>query len=265
MPWTAFIDGGSRGNPGPAAAGVEIRDPSGRVHFAGGLFLGRMTNNQAEYHGLLAAIEHLTQAGAADVSIASDSELMVRQINGQYRVRSPELLPLYERSIKGLRGLGRWSMRHVPRNQNKAADALANKAMDRAADVIEVRAGAAAEAPAAETRGAPAARRGESRQDNPAPPTAHPAGALGPGRAVEAVVIRDGGKACRVKMRRGDAFTFGETTPNGMCLHACAAVLEVVLALREQDEADEEPVTVSCGHAGCPAAFEVRRRPARWR
>ena len=136
MAWTAFIDGGSRGNPGPAAAGVHITDSSGSVQFAGGFFLGHKTNNQAEYHGLIKALELLTTAKADSIEIVSDSQLMVRQINGQYRVRSPVLLRLFDQARGQLDQFDRWKMRHVRREQNTSADELANRAMDDGADVV---------------------------------------------------------------------------------------------------------------------------------
>jgi len=94
MTWTAFIDGGSRGNPGPAGAGVQLRDSRDKVVFAGGFFLGRRTNNQAEYAGLVAALDLLEQAGAESIRIFSDSELLVRQTTGEYKVKSAALKPL---------------------------------------------------------------------------------------------------------------------------------------------------------------------------
>src|SRR5580765_4499812 len=112
MTWTAHIDGGSRGNPGPAAAGVVIRNDAGQTVLAAGFFLGRTTNNQAEYQGLLHALESLHRAAAKQVQIVSDSELMVRQINGQYKVKSPDLKPLYEEAIGALRTL-QWQIRHT--------------------------------------------------------------------------------------------------------------------------------------------------------
>jgi len=136
----AYIDGGSRGNPGPAAAGVAVVDAdSGRPVRKAGFFLGEMTNNQAEYHGLLRAIEICRELGADRVSIVSDSQLMVRQIHGEYRVKSSTLKPLHRKALDALDGFEAWDMSHVLREQNEQADALANEAMDAQTDVTDAR------------------------------------------------------------------------------------------------------------------------------
>ena len=137
MAWTAHIDGGSRGNPGPAAVGVHLADPTGAPVFAAGFSLGRKTNNQAEYQGLLTALEMLGRAHADEIEVVSDSELLVRQINGEYRVKSPILKPLFDQARLLLGGFRQWRVRHVLREYNVKADALANRAMDARADVIE--------------------------------------------------------------------------------------------------------------------------------
>lgn len=136
MPWTAYIDGGARGNPGPAGVGVEIRNSDGDVVFSGGFFLGRQTNNAAEYAGLLAALDLLARAKADPIEIVSDSQLMVRQINGEYRVKAPQLKVFYMEARRRLEGFNGWAMRHVYREENTAADGRANEAMDMGEDVI---------------------------------------------------------------------------------------------------------------------------------
>lgn len=134
-----YIDGGARGNPGPAAAGVLIHegDPSAPLH-EGGYFLGRMTNNMAEYQGLLIALELAVQTGADEISVHSDSQLLVRQIEGKYRVQSSLLKPLYEQAKKHLKAFAHWKITHIRREFNVRADALANLAMDAGDDVIVV-------------------------------------------------------------------------------------------------------------------------------
>jgi ribonuclease HI len=128
--YRANIDGGSRGNPGPAAYGVYIRDPKGEPVARLKKFIGRMTNNVAEYYGLIAALDYAEAQNIRALRIESDSELLVKQMKGLYKVRSPELAPLYERARKMASALDSFRIDHVYREQNREADALANQAMD---------------------------------------------------------------------------------------------------------------------------------------
>jgi ribonuclease HI len=129
-PYRANIDGGSRGNPGPAAYGVYIRDPKGEPVARLKKYIGRMTNNVAEYYGLIAALDYVEAQGIRALRIESDSELLVKQMKGLYKVRSPELAPLYERARKMAAALDSFRIDHVYREHNREADALANQAMD---------------------------------------------------------------------------------------------------------------------------------------
>jgi ribonuclease HI len=126
----AHIDGGARGNPGPAGYGVVIEDAAGRTVAELSKFLGHQTNNYAEYSGLLAALEYALAHGRQALEVISDSELLVKQINGQYKVRSPILLDLYQRAKALIARLDWFNIHHVLRGKNKEADALANRAMD---------------------------------------------------------------------------------------------------------------------------------------
>jgi ribonuclease HI len=126
----ARIDGGARGNPGPAGYGVVITDQSGQRVAGLSKFLGHQTNNFAEYAGLLAALQYALEYGYRALEVVSDSELLVRQINGQYKVRSPILLDLYRQAQSLIGKLDWFRIGHVPRAKNKEADALANRAMD---------------------------------------------------------------------------------------------------------------------------------------
>ena len=128
--YRANIDGGSRGNPGPAAYGVVIRDPKGEIVARLKKYIGRMTNNVAEYYGLIAALDYVESQGIRALRIESDSELLVKQMKGLYKVRSEELAPLYERAKKMTAALDSFRIDHVYREQNREADALANQAMD---------------------------------------------------------------------------------------------------------------------------------------
>jgi ribonuclease HI len=128
--YRANIDGGSRGNPGPAAYGVVIRDPKGDIVAKLKKYIGRMTNNVAEYYGLIAALDYVQSQKIKALRIESDSELLVKQMRGVYKVRSPELQPLFERARKMSEALESFRIDHVYREQNREADALANEAMD---------------------------------------------------------------------------------------------------------------------------------------
>lgn len=133
-----YIDGGARGNPGPAAAGVCITTPDGSeaLHEAG-YWLGTMTNNEAEYQGLLHALGAAHRLGFESIHVRSDSELMVKQIKGEYRVKAANLKPLFATARERLGNFRDWSIEHVRREKNKRADQLANLAMDAQRDVIQ--------------------------------------------------------------------------------------------------------------------------------
>ena len=125
-----FADGASRGNPGPAAIGVTIKDERGRLITSISQRIGKATNNQAEYRAIIAALEEAIRLGAKRVDIKMDSELVVKQINGGYRVKSAILKPLYQQ-VKQLQGsLENFTITHIPRRQNTEADRLANKALN---------------------------------------------------------------------------------------------------------------------------------------
>lgn len=125
-----YTDGGSRGNPGPAAGAYVITDTSGTEIEAKGVFIGKATNNVAEYTGLVEGLRCALGHGAEAVEILSDSELMVRQIDGQYRVKSDLLKPYYEECMEFLTRFKSWNVKHVYREKNKRADELVNKALD---------------------------------------------------------------------------------------------------------------------------------------
>ncbi len=134
----ANIDGGSRGNPGPAAAGVVIRtQDDGTVLHVAGVYVGRATNNVAEYNGLLEALKRAAALGADEIEVLSDSELLVKQMNGEYRVRNAALKPLFEEANRLWNKFAKVIVRYIPREQNQEADKLANKAMNLKRDVEE--------------------------------------------------------------------------------------------------------------------------------
>jgi ribonuclease HI len=124
------VDGGARGNPGPAAAAAVISTPDGEVLDEASETLGRTTNNVAEYRGLLLGLERARALGASEVDVVNDSELVAKQVNGLYKVKHPDMKPLYARAMEALRGFERWSIRSVPRADNAEADRLVNEALD---------------------------------------------------------------------------------------------------------------------------------------
>jgi phosphoribosylglycinamide formyltransferase-1 len=126
----AYIDGGSRGNPGPAAAAFVLNDASGAQLEAKAFFLGKTTNNLAEYTALVKAIDAAAEIGAEQLIVFSDSELLTRQINGQYKVKSEQIRPLYQQAVSLLERFKGWKVKHVSRDMNKKADSLVNQALD---------------------------------------------------------------------------------------------------------------------------------------
>lgn len=126
-----MVDGAARGNPGEAGCGAVIVDERGRTVRELSRYLGRTTNNVAEYHGLLMGLDALLKMGRRNVRIQSDSELLVRQLTGRYRVRDEKLKPLFARAIELLGQLDSYRIVHVPREMNKPADRLANRGVDK--------------------------------------------------------------------------------------------------------------------------------------
>ena len=132
MRLVVHVDGGSRGNPGPAAAAAVVSTPDGEVLDRAARVLGRATNNVAEYEGLLLGLERARALGATEVDVVNDSELIARQVGGEYKVKNPGLKPLYLEAMEALREFERWAVRPVRREGNERADALVNEALDEA-------------------------------------------------------------------------------------------------------------------------------------
>ena len=124
------VDGGARGNPGPAAAAAVVSTPDGDVLDEAHELLGVVTNNVAEYRGLLLGLERARVLGATEVEVINDSELVAHQVNGRYRVKHPDLIPLHRAALDALSGFDAWSLTPVPRRENADADALVNQALD---------------------------------------------------------------------------------------------------------------------------------------
>jgi len=124
------VDGGARGNPGPAAAGAVISTADGDVLAEAAQAIGVATNNVAEYRGLLLGLDKARELGASEVEVVNDSELVAKQVNGIYKVKHPDMKALHAQALRALSDFERWSIRSVPRAQNAGADALVNQALD---------------------------------------------------------------------------------------------------------------------------------------
>jgi ribonuclease HI len=130
MRLTVHVDGGARGNPGPAAIAAVVTDPDGEVLYEAHETIGRATNNVAEYRALIFGIEKAAQLGATELELVGDSELIVKQVRGEYRVKDAGLKQLHSAAQKALSNFAEWEIRHVKRERNAEADALVNQALD---------------------------------------------------------------------------------------------------------------------------------------
>jgi len=133
--WTVYADGASRGNPGPAAIGAAVFDENGREVYKVSRRLGRATNNEAEYQAAIAGLEAALGLGGGEVELRMDSELIIRQLQFRYKVRNERLRPFFNRVVQLRNKFDSFSLAHVPREQNKRADQLANLALDSGQDV----------------------------------------------------------------------------------------------------------------------------------
>jgi formyltetrahydrofolate-dependent phosphoribosylglycinamide formyltransferase len=133
----AYIDGGSRGNPGPAAAAFILQEPGGARLSAKAFFLGESTNNVAEYTAILKVLEAAKESGARRITVLSDSELLVKQIGGEYKVKSDQIRPLFRKALELVESFESWQVRFIPREENAEADRLVNRALNHETDVEE--------------------------------------------------------------------------------------------------------------------------------
>jgi len=259
------VDGGSRGNPGPAGAGVSIRSDTGELVHEGAYFLNTQTNNGAEYLALIRALQRVEQRRTDRVDIFSDSELLVRQITGEYRVKSPKLAKLFEQVQFLLLKTPKWSIRHIRREENCRADELANLAMDRGRDVIVYD-----DDPAASGETPPASPDSEEASDNEPNLAGHLASTdmkppiVGDSEFVRSARVtlvrapKSGG--CPVGACAQDSFSVERSLPEGLCLHAAHALLPTILAILNTapGEFDAVPtMTVRCMRPECAATFQV--------
>jgi len=130
MRYIVYTDGAARGNPGPAAIGIVVQDESGHTVYESSRTLGVHTNNEAEYMAIIAALQYLREVRAKEADFYLDSELVVRQLNGRYKVKEPRLQSLHGQATMLLNAVPSHTIRHVPRKENARADALANEALD---------------------------------------------------------------------------------------------------------------------------------------
>ncbi len=128
--WTIYTDGAAKGNPGPAGAGWVVIDSKGKTVLENKKYLGELTNNQAEYGALLLALEDAVKVGANKLLLCADSELMVRQLKGEYKVKNDGLKPLFQKAVLTLSKFESYTLKYIPREQNSKADRLANEAIE---------------------------------------------------------------------------------------------------------------------------------------
>ncbi|MCC7145893.1 MAG: ribonuclease HI family protein [Phycisphaeraceae bacterium] len=207
------IDGGSRGNPGPAAAGVVLRDAASKALLRKcAYFLGDLTNNVAEYQALIRGLKLALTLKPQSLAIQGDSELLVRQITGRYKVKSPDLIPLHEQATQLLAQFPKWTIQHVLRDQNQLADELVNHCLDLGKNLDSAAKGFVDSAPSSPLRSSP---------DSPVSPPDHC-------WTLRFQTAPD--KNCPARPRPGQSFTFSTVTPAGLCIHAAQAALEIYLA-----------------------------------
>jgi ribonuclease HI len=258
------VDGAARGNPGPAGAGVVIRSDDGTLLFEAGYFLGKQTNNAAEYHALIRALQQVQCLGDQPICVCSDSELLVRQITGQYRVKSPTLRPFFEQTQALLLKVSCWNLRYVPREENRRADELANLAIDRQRDVIvhDVSAGqttaAAPDTLPAEPRTTAVTTDAAAAQSTSAEV---PAGAASAEHGIQVAVVRPPDPhECPAGGCAFQSLTVRSTLPAELCVHAAHAILPTLLAMLNTDPqefAALPTMTVRCTRSNCAATFHL--------
>lgn len=248
-----YVDGGSRGNPGPAGAGVFIQDENGIPIVKTGHWLGRMTNNMAEYSSLLFALDAARRLPPNNISIFTDSQLMARQIRGEYRVKNAKLKPLYADAVQKLGCFDHWEITDIRRELNTEADALANMAMDAGEDVVIFDMTAVSEDPHPTGNNVPDTTAGHSHSDRPP-------------IVVRCVNVPEK-ETCEAMCRKGAEFVFHQTVPSGICLNAAIPILTAVLRIQSEKTcpASRSPtsantaITVCCDKPGCGAEFSVQR------
>jgi ribonuclease HI len=234
---TLFTDGGSRGNPGPAAAGVVLTDSAGRVVHASGHFLGRATNNIAEYRGLIFGLQEAARRRIGRLKVCSDSELMVEQLNGRYRVKNEHLRPLYSQALELIQQFEQVSIEHIRREGNTLADDMVNRALNARGEVL---------GPAATSPGA------ASAPDNASTPAGQSAAVSMDKFTAHCTVESD--DQCPGVVSAGGDWPFEGTVPAGLCQYAAAGIVQAIL----RAPTSSADITAACARPGCPARFQIR-------
>lgn len=256
-----YVDGGSRGNPGPAAGAYVIRRSSGPIIQSRGFSLGRTTNNVAEYTALLRGIDAILSLGINELDIFSDSELMVRQIIGEYRVRSEDLMELFEQVQRKLLSFDRWQIKHIRREFNKEADRLVNETLDFGdeADESQESPEISKEPKTPKTKkkstGRPC-RKTDIPSTSSTLMTRENSQADTFRKILAEVISIHGEQGCENPMQTGQCFVFSQCVPAGLCVYAAMALLPVVLAM-QGDSSDSSPQEVSCINPGCGVRFKL--------
>lgn len=258
MNLTIHVDGGARGNPGPAGIACVLYDQDAKrmVHEAG-YYIGRATNNVAEYRALIRALELAEQYKAKTVHIRCDSELVVKQITGQYKVKSADLQELHQQVQMLMLRFDSWQIKHVYREQNKRADQLVNMALDAKADVIVTPAAGSQNASNDQAQGSTrsSGRHGSSASlfDAPVDKDDTPAGQYPKWNVTvtsEPETPWEGG------CKRGQKFTFGPATPAGMCVYAAQAMFE--LSPTTDLDGKGPRATFRCPQCDCMLSVEMK-------
>ncbi len=238
-----YTDGGARGNPGPAACGLVLLDQAGRTIHASGHFIGRATNNVAEYRGLIFGLNEALGHGVSRLIVYSDSELMIHQLNGVYRVKNEQLRVLYAEAKELAEQFDFIKFEHIRREGNKLADEMVNRAIDAKRDVV---AGAGASAKAVAARAAAGAQ---------APAPAEVFKKLS---RFTALCTAESDEQCPGVISEGGKWPFDSAVPAGLCIYAAAGIINAVLA---GAEGRGKKITAACARPGCPAKFEIHPEP----
>jgi len=238
-----YVNGGSRGNPGPAAGAYIVNDPSGKTVQSEGFFLGQTTTIIAEYTALFLGLQAVEELGIREFSIFSDSESMVKQIIGEYRVQGKELLEIFEKVQYKLLGFDRWQIKHIRREFNAAAEQLRNEAIDRESDAAVK---TADNEILPERSNAATSQISEPTGETPAPI-----------KILVEVLTESDEHACPSPMRKGQCFVFTGCVPAGLCTHAAITLLPTVIALQRDPASKSGTFMVKCCNPGCGAGFKV--------
>jgi len=231
-----YIDGGARGNPGPAGSGYLVISPTGEVLKSGSHFISKATNNVAEYVALIKGLEAAGELGVSELNIFTDSELLTRQLIGEYRVKNPALRVLFEQAQRILIQFSRWQIKHIPREQNRQADALVNTAIDKGL------AGKSTSGSETHTPGPQAIRETNGHGDR------------GSVKVIVEVTTEPKAGMCPAGLRKGQCFVFSDLTPAGMCINAMQGLLPGVCAIRHGGQVKR---VVRCPDGKCGAVFTV--------